>query len=38
MEFETPTVLHAEHEKLHKMLKNATQLSGKTGEARKSSC
>jgi hypothetical protein len=35
MEFETPTVLHTEHEKLHKMLKNATQLPGKTGEAAK---
>lgn len=35
MEFKTPTVLHTEHEELHKMLKNATQLSGKTGEAAK---
>jgi hypothetical protein len=35
MEFKTPTILHAEHEELHKMLKNATQLPGKTGEAAK---
>ncbi len=35
MEFKTPAILHAEHEELHKMLKNATQLPGKTGEAAK---
>jgi hypothetical protein len=35
MEFKTPAALHTEHEELHKMLKHATQLSGKTGEAAK---
>jgi len=35
MEFKTPTALHTEHEELHKMLKDATQLPGKTGEAAK---
>lgn len=33
MEFKTPLTLKTEHEELHKMLKDATQLSGKTGEA-----
>ena len=35
MEFKTPTALHTEHEELHKMLKHATELPGKTGEAAK---
>lgn len=35
MEFKTPATLHAEHEALHEMLKDATQLPGKTGEAAK---
>lgn len=35
MEFKTPITLHEEHEELHKMLKDATKLSGKTGEAAK---
>lgn len=35
MEFTTPEVLHNEHKELHKMLNNATQLPGKTGEAAK---
>ena len=35
MEFKTPISLKKEHEELHAMLKQATQLSGKTGEAAK---
>ena len=35
MEIKTPSTLRAEHDELHKMLKAATQLSGKTGEAAK---
>lgn len=35
MDFKTPISLKKEHEELHVMLKNATQLSGKTGEAAK---
>lgn len=35
MEFKTPAVLHTEHETLHKMLKNAMEHTGKTGEAAK---
>ena len=35
MEFKTPISLKQEHEELHTMLKQATQLSGKTGEAAK---
>jgi hypothetical protein len=35
MEFKTPSALHTEHEALHQMLKDATQLPGKTGEAAK---
>ena len=35
MEFKTPAALHTGHEELHKMLKQATELSGKTGEAAK---
>ena len=35
MNFEIPKPLKAEHEELHVMLKQATQLSGKTGEAAK---
>jgi hypothetical protein len=33
MEFKTPFPLKAAHEELHQMLKDATQLSGKTIEA-----
>ncbi len=35
MEFKTPSALNTEHEALHEMLKDATQLPGKTGEAAK---
>ncbi|GET28176.1 hemerythrin domain-containing protein [Prolixibacter sp. SD074] len=35
MEFKTPISLNKEHEELHAMLRQATQLSGKTGEAAK---
>lgn len=35
MEFKIPNPLKSEHEELHKMLKEATLLSGKTGEAAK---
>lgn len=35
MEFKTPISLKEEHEELHTMLRKATQLSGKTGEAAK---
>ncbi|WP_016778473.1 hypothetical protein [Anaerophaga thermohalophila] len=35
MEFKTPVSLNKEHEELHAMLRQATQLSGKTGEAAK---
>jgi hypothetical protein len=35
VEFKTPTALHTEHEELHKMLKHAMELPGKTGEAAK---
>ncbi|MGZ5243190.1 MAG: hemerythrin domain-containing protein [Bacteroidia bacterium] len=35
MEFKIPQPLKAEHEELHNMLKQATQLPGKTGEAAK---
>jgi hypothetical protein len=35
VEFKTPYLLKAEHEELHTMLKHATQLPGKTGEAAK---
>lgn len=35
MNFKTPISLKKEHEELHGMLSNATQLSGKTGEAAK---
>lgn len=35
MEFKTPISLKKEHEELHTMLKEATELSGKTGEAAK---
>jgi hypothetical protein len=35
MEFKIPHTLKAEHEELHNMLKQATQLSGKTGESAK---
>jgi len=35
MEFKIPHPLKAEHEELHNMLRQATQLSGKTGETAK---
>lgn len=35
MEFKIPHPLKAEHEELHNMLRQATQLTGKTGEAAK---
>jgi RecG-like helicase len=35
MEFKTPISLKEEHEELHSMLRKATKLSGKTGEAAK---
>jgi len=35
MEFKTPISLKKEHDELHDMLRKATQLSGKTGEAAK---
>jgi len=35
MEFKTPISLKEEHEELHTMLRKATQLPGKTGEAAK---
>ena len=35
MELKTPISLKKEHEELHTMLKQATQLSGKTGEPAK---
>jgi hypothetical protein len=35
MEFKTPISLKKEHKELHTMLRQATQLSAKTGEAAK---
>lgn len=35
MQFKTPDSLNAEHEELHKMLRQATKLSGKIGDTAK---